>query len=226
MIRKITYELTVDGKSFKLLSFEVSHSIYTPTQTAILTVDKKPNLYGKVNLKLGTDQNNSLIFKGFIIKIDKLQNKYKIYADNTYHLQNNIKTISLKNVDPKQILNHIGISNLKYTQKNLMPKHHFPILNKTPFQVVKEIIKAWNLKNFVFYMDKDLVFHFHHKNEFWEKIHEVFLPVVKNTENKITLPLSTNIYVNEKVKIKDKTYKVVSVFHAFGKTILEVEENV
>lgn len=219
MIKKNTYKLTIDEKQQKLFFYEVSHSIYTPSSKAVLITDQKPNLHKKVKLEL----NGNLVFLGYVLKIEKLQERYKIYVYNNYPLIKEKITKSLKDVSPKQILEYIGIKKIKYTQKRLIEKHHFPIFQLNKLQIIKQILKAWNLKDFIFYVDLDEALHFHHKDEYWDRQTDIELPIAKNSERFISFPLKTDIYINQKVSIKNKTYKVISITHLNGKTYIEVE---
>ncbi len=223
MIEKVSYRLLIDGQEGLLLDYYVSHSIFTPSSKCVVLTDKEFTEGQKLYLELGVNGKTNKVFTGTIYKVEKYQNKFKLYADSIYYLRQNPKTISLKDVNPKQILNHIGIDKLIYTKKNLPEKHHFPILKLTPLQVIKQITKAWNLKDFVYYLDLEENLHFHHKDEYWDKTVKTDRIISQNTINTVSMPLFTGIFINQILEAEEN-YKVLSLTHTKGKTLLEIED--
>ena len=222
MIKKPTYQLIIDEKEYLLLDYKVSHSIFTITSKAELLVNKPVNNGSYLELALGYDNDNQKVFWGYVSKIKKEGEKYRIKAINTYKLEKSILKVCLKDVSPKEILNYIGLD-LVYTQKNLQLKHHFIIWNFNKIQIIKKIIKTWNLKNFVYFFDLDKRLHFHHINEYWDKTVEIENFTIDNSHHSLKLPLTPGIFINQIVKAGDENYKVLSLTHYRDNTYLEIE---
>ena len=223
MLKRFTYSLKIDDDDkYKLLDYYVSHSIFTPSAKCVVLTDKPVKKEQKITLSIGYETPFK-VFQGTIYKVEKLQDKYKIYADSIYHLRKGEKTLSLKDVNPKDILNHIGIKKIIYTQKNLIEKHHFPILQMTPLQIIKQIIKVWNLKDFVYFLDLEGALHFHRKDEHFKKVVKTEQIITQDTQNTLIMPLFTEIFINQILQTKENQYKVLSLTHTKGKTYLEIE---
>ena len=222
MIKKPTYQLIIDGKEYLLLDYKVSHSVFTITSKAQLVIDKPVKVGSYLELSLGYDDNNKKVFWGQIFGVKKEGAKYKIECINTYELTKSKLKFCLKDVSPKEILGYIGLD-LIYTKKNLQPKHHFIIWDFNKIQIIKKIIKTWNLKDFVYFFDLDKKLHFHHINEYWDKTVEIENFAIDNTSHSLKLPLTPGIFINQIVKVGKEKYKVLSVSHYRNNTYLEIE---
>ncbi len=223
MIEKVSYRLLIDREESLLFDYYVSHSVFTPSSRCVVLTNKTFQIGQELYLELGINESLNKVFKGKIYKIEKYQDRYKLFADSLYDLRNNLIYTSLKDVNPKQILGYLGLKNLVYTNKNLQEKHHFPVLGLTPLQTIKHILKVWNLKGFVFYLDLDDKFHFHHIDEYWDKKIQTNRIIKQNKLNEISMPLFTGIFINEILETHQGSFKVLSITYTKGKTYLEIE---
>jgi len=218
-VRKPSYYLIIGNKEQKLLSFEVTHSVYTPSgvcECKIQLPKEIPEFGTPVELHLGWDGETEKVFKGYTERVELKQNRLKVFARN-YHLfwQKERLTGCLKDVTPKEVLEFLSppkgfvLANRPYDVR-----HHFPVWNQTKGEVLKQLLRSWNLKDFYLWWDLEERLHLHPLGEF--ALPPLEIPpneVIAFRNNTLMVVLNPHLFVNQKVVINGKTFLTTVVKH-------------
>jgi len=199
---KPVYLLLIDNKEFPLYSYEVSHSVFTPGGVCICETDyaglKEET---PLELKLGYDNTLWRVFKGFVETTFRNGNRLFIRARNE-HFRFLRQRVSgcLKDVTPKEVLEFLGTP-FVLADRPYDVRHHFLIWNLTKDEVLKEILKAWNLKTFTYWWNLDGILHLHPAGE--ETFEPTEVPenfILKEETDRAVLNLSPWVFVNQQLK--------------------------
>jgi len=218
-VRKPSYLLYIDSEEQKLLSFEVTHSVYTPSGVCICEIElpkEVPDFGTPMELHLGWGGRTEKVFKGYTERVELKQNRLRVFARN-HHLFWQQERLSgcLKDVTPKEVLEFLNPPNgFVLADRPYDVRHHFLIWNQTKEEVVKQILKAWNLKGFTFWWDLEEKFHLHPLGEFASPIREIPKnEVIAFRNNTLIGVLNPNLFVNQKVVLNGKEYLTAVVKH-------------
>ena len=201
-ILKPSYLLLLDNKEFPLYSYEVSHSVFTPGGVCICETDYVELKEGTpLELKLGYGNNLWRVFKGYVENTFRNENRLIIRARNE-HFRFLRQRVSgcLKDVTPKEVLEFLG-SPFVLANRPYDIRHHFLIWNLTKDEVLKEILKAWNLKTFTYWWDLDGILHLQPAGE--ETFEPTEVPenfILKTETDRAFLNLSPWIFINQVLK--------------------------
>jgi len=222
---KPTYKLLIDGKEYKLFSYEITHSVFTPASFAKLLIEKAsfpPNT--PVELHLGYDYENvSLVFKGYVEETYAQGENTLVLARNYHKIfsEQRVKGC-LKDVTPREVLEFLKPKGLVFEERPFPQKHHFLLFNDTKDFAVKKTLRTWNMKGYLYFFDLEEKLHIHTLGKF-------VLPKVKPPENflisfedqRAILNLFPNLFINQEVELRDKTLIVKTITHKDGITLIE-----
>ena len=199
-ILKPSYLLLIDNKEFPLYAYEVSYSVFTPGGVCICETDYAELKEGTpLELKLGYENHLWRVFKGYVETTFRNGNRLVIRARNEHFwfLRQRVSGC-LKDVTPKEVLSFLTPKGFVLANRPYDVRHHFLIWNLTKDEVLKEVLKAWNLKTFTYWWDLEGILHLHPPGE------EVFEPtevpqnfILKTETNRAVLNLSPWVFVNQ-----------------------------
>ncbi len=222
---KPTYKLLIEGKELKLFSYEITHSVFTPASYArILTEKGSFPENTPLELHLGYDYENTLVFKGYVEETYTQGEKTLILARNYHKIFSEQKVKGcLKDTTPKEVLEFLKPKGLVFEEKPFPQKHHFLMWNDTKDFAVKKVLKTWNMREYLYFFDLEEKLHLHTLGMFK-------LPKVKPPENfllkfenrKAILKLFPEVFVNQEIELKNETLIVKTLTYKNGMTILEL----
>jgi len=221
---KPTYRLLIDGKKFTLFSYEITHSVFTPASYAkVLTEKGTFSENTPLELYLGYDSENTLVFKGYVEEVYTQGEKSLILARNYHKIfsEQRVKGC-LKDVTPKEVLEFLKPKGLVFEERPFSQKHHFLIWNYTKDYTIKKVLRTWNIKDYLYFFDLEEKLHLHTLGKF--KLSKVKPPenfLLKFESQKVILKLFPKVFVNQEIELKNKIFIVKNLIHKNGTTLLE-----
>ena len=219
---KPSYRLLIGEKERPLYSYEVSHSVFTPGGVCLLETEGEYKEGEPLTLFLGYEGKLVKVFNGYVEKTLRKGNRTLLYARNEHFrfLKERVSG-TLRDVSPKEVLSLLT-GGFLLSERSYAVRHHFVIWNKTKDEVVKEVIRAWNLREFVYYFDLEGRLHLHKVGEFKKapaKVPDNFL--IREEKHVLVLRLSPQLFVNQEVHINGKSFLSLSVLHKNGLTVFK-----
>jgi len=221
---KPTYRLLIDGKELKLFSYEIVHSVFTPAGYAkVLTEKGNFPQNSPLELYLGYDWENTLVFKGYVEEVYTRGEKNLILARNYHKIfsEERVKGC-LKDTTPKEVLEFLKPRGLVFEERAFPQKHHFLLWNHTKDYTVKKVLRTWNMKGYLYFFDLEEKLHLHTLGKFkFPRVKPQSNFIVRFEQKKALLKLFPKVFVNQEIELKNKTFIVRTLIHRNGITVLE-----
>jgi len=222
-IRRPTYKLLIDGRELALFSYEVQHSLFTPSSFAKLTVEKVSPAEGTpVELHLGYDDALVKVFKGYVEETFYSGEKACIIARNYHYFFLKEKVSgALMDVVPKDVLAFLKPKGLVFEDGPFPQKHHFVMWSYTKDYVVKKVLSTWNLVGYVYFFDLEENLRLHRPGSFSFSGTIEDRRIIRYEGERLLLSLSPEVYINQELGFLDKKALTKTVIHRNGKTLVE-----
>lgn len=162
-MKRLTSKINIAGFSFAgVVEVEQESTWENLTDTCTITIPRKLSFEGKdivstdspmlkrgdvVRIELGYDEENELVFEGFIRSVEVKTPLVVHCEDGAFQLKKNPKTVSYKSIQLKELLTDVLPSSIEFEAID-QPLGQFRVQRATAAEILEHLRKEYHIRSF------------------------------------------------------------------------------